>query len=532
MAGSTTLAKYVVLLEAQSARYEKAIERAERKTRKFDRAVKTSVKRIKLSFAALGAGISVRAITQAAGRSLEYADSLAKLNDRLGVSVEALSELQFAAERSGVNFRTLTLGMQRLQRRVSEAAGGFGEARAAIAELGLDAKKLEQLELDQQFEVVADRLAQVSTSADRTRLAFKLFDSEGVALTQIMKDGASGIRELRKEAQDLGRTLSKDQAQRAVEAKDAITNLNTSFAVLTDSLVTKAAPAITLVANALSNLISTSRREEIENYRRSIEVLEQTIARLESNTKGAIQTPQILDFKKDLREARLELDKLIAQEALLKFSDPSGGAAGGGGALKKTEKTLERIVDRTGNVQRAFAFMYNDMTMLGEAWSDDAEDIFDKFAAENQAATERVADAAKDLGFQFASAFEDAIVQGAKFRDVLKGILQDIARIFIRRSITEPLAAGITATGTADEAHTGTSPYLVGEAGPELFVPRSAGAIIPNNRMGRGGVTVVNNIDARGADEARIMRIMPTLMEESRQQTIASIVQMQREGNL
>ena len=35
---------------------------------------------------------------------------------------------------------------------------------------------------------------------------------------------------------------------------------------------------------------------------------------------------------------------------------------------------------------------------------------------------------------------------------------------------------------------------LVGEKGPEIFVPRSAGTIIPNNAIGGGGDSVVNNI--------------------------------------
>ncbi|MAO20522.1 MAG: hypothetical protein CMJ25_07205 [Phycisphaerae bacterium] len=38
----------------------------------------------------------------------------------------------------------------------------------------------------------------------------------------------------------------------------------------------------------------------------------------------------------------------------------------------------------------------------------------------------------------------------------------------------------------------GKSPYLVGERGPELFIPNSNGSIIPNNQMGGGGGVVVN----------------------------------------
>jgi hypothetical protein len=45
---------------------------------------------------------------------------------------------------------------------------------------------------------------------------------------------------------------------------------------------------------------------------------------------------------------------------------------------------------------------------------------------------------------------------------------------------------------------TSGSSYVVGEKGPELFVPGRSGTIIPNNKMG-GGVNVVVNVDASGS---------------------------------
>ena len=40
-------------------------------------------------------------------------------------------------------------------------------------------------------------------------------------------------------------------------------------------------------------------------------------------------------------------------------------------------------------------------------------------------------------------------------------------------------------------------PYLVGERGPELFVPGAQGNIVPNNAM--GGSNIVVNVDASGS---------------------------------
>ena len=44
---------------------------------------------------------------------------------------------------------------------------------------------------------------------------------------------------------------------------------------------------------------------------------------------------------------------------------------------------------------------------------------------------------------------------------------------------------------------TGGTPYVVGEKGPELFVPNSSGNIVPNHAM--GGANVVVNVDASGS---------------------------------
>ena len=46
----------------------------------------------------------------------------------------------------------------------------------------------------------------------------------------------------------------------------------------------------------------------------------------------------------------------------------------------------------------------------------------------------------------------------------------------------------------------GGSPYVVGEKGPELFVPGSSGNIVPNHAM--GGANVVVNVDATGSSVA------------------------------
>lgn len=98
-------------------------------------------------------------------------------------------------------------------------------------------------------------------------------------------------------------------------------------------------------------------------------------------------------------------------------------------------------------------------------------------------------DAAKELGLTFSSAFEDAIVAGKSFRDVLSGIEQDVLRMFTRKFVTAPMAGALgkfidkIITRESGGPVAAGKTYLVGERGPELFRPATNGAIVPNHAL-------------------------------------------------
>ncbi len=77
----------------------------------------------------------------------------------------------------------------------------------------------------------------------------------------------------------------------------------------------------------------------------------------------------------------------------------------------------------------------------------------------------------------------------------------------------------------------GGTPYMVGERGPEMFVPGSSGSIVPNHALG-GGVTMNYSIDARGADAERIMAIMPGLLKQTKAETIAEVRNLMGRGRM
>ena len=150
-------------------------------------------------------------------------------------------------------------------------------------------------------------------------------------------------------------------------------------------------------------------------------------------------------------------------------------------------------------------------------------DDADKAAGDLNKTLEKQKSIGEELGLTFSSAFEDAIVKGAEFGDILEGLAQDIARILIRRQITEPLAKAIgdllpSANGNAFGPG-GLIPFakggvvdsptffkfanggsfaggVMGEAGPEAILPlkRGAGGKLGVVAEGAGGGGVVVQI--------------------------------------
>lgn len=140
---------------------------------------------------------------------------------------------------------------------------------------------------------------------------------------------------------------------------------------------------------------------------------------------------------------------------------------------------------------------------------------------------------ARELGLTFTSAFEDAIVGGKGLRDVLSGIQQDIMRIVIRKSITEPIGnwiatamGGLTMRADGGPISAGR-PYLVGERGPEVIIPKVSGTVVPNHQL--GGPNVVQQFTINGemsrSQEARLAVMMRNValatMADSRRRVMA-----------
>jgi hypothetical protein len=241
----------VVDFKAKTAQFEKSVSRIDKRMAGFGRSLK-STKRMLGGLATVLAGF---ASVNAFKNVVNDIDRIGKTAQRLGSTTEELSRLRHAGDLTGVSFNTLAMGLQRMTRRVSEAAQGTGEAKQAIKDLGLDARALGQLRPEDQFKAIADAMHKVGNKGDRVRLAMKLFDSEGVALIQTMEGGSAAINAMGADLDALGGTLTQDTVNSAVKAKDAFTRMGASMDAVQIAIATSIGPALAEFASNVANAI-------------------------------------------------------------------------------------------------------------------------------------------------------------------------------------------------------------------------------------------------------------------------------------
>jgi len=477
--------------------------------------------------------------------SLDSIDTLGKTAQKLGVTSQALQKLRYASNLAGVETRTVDMAVQRFTRRLSEAANGTGEAKDALKELGLNAKELAKQPLDKQMLALADAFDDVQSSGDKVRLAFKLFDSEGVAFVNTLEGGSAALREMFNEAEGLGFILSSSAVRGVEEANDAIMKLGTMFGGVRDQLVAALAPAL---------------RELVDLMRNKL------VAAIEK--AGGIKK-----FAKELAIGVINLVEQVAK-AIYRFAEQSQtvilGMVDAASVLASTFS--KDFADRIRNFSESFrrlpktfdVSLFNDLRAAVKATSDGVDGLgksTDKIAEKTKTLSEALQEL-KETGEKVREGLGDAAVRGVKsledalvdvtmgaasakdaFKSMARSIIADLIRIQIQQSITKPLAAAIGGSNflqTIGSALFGggkaiggpvraNTPYMVGERGAEMFVPNSSGSIVPNNKMG-GGVVVNQTINlSAGVSQtvrAEVMQMMPQIQEASK----AAVLDARRRG--
>ncbi len=374
-------------------------------------------------------------------------------------------------------------------------------------EMDVERKKAEEKEKnkkgisDYEFLGGAQGVAQRASELERARLKAQYATRSEMMDEQQRIDFEFVIRyqELLSEMQ------LKNQQQRNLLIKENQEVFNNNLLVAQAEHQKKSLDLEIKYATQLNQSKDSFRRMEIQGYEASAQfIVDERIRREQANRAN------IKEF--DQRKADFEL-----QEKMVKFRTANIFATDKEIELKRiqleTEKALneERKKDIYGGEGGAarLAAAEERIRSMGK---------MREVMVELEDQQKRVAAMTDAVWGNMSRAIENFVRTGKlSFKDLARSIIQDLLLIQMRTQMTtifksfvgnifgggfgtgfgygnQDLGAFLMGNGRASGGPVaGNTPYIVGERGPELFMPSSAGTIVPNHALGMGGVTNVTN---------------------------------------
>ena len=225
-----SIATLSIDLVARVANIERDMGRAANIAARNARRMERAFRGVSMALRTLGVGVSVSGLAALARNTANTADALAKLSQRTGVAVEDLSRLQYAARMSGVEHDVLETGLRRLNVAIAEASNGTGRAGEAFRALGIEVRNQDGTLRNAKdvFEDFAEQISKYDDGAAKSALVTRVFGQEvGSRLVPQLNLGRQGLRDMARESDNLGNTISTKLAQQAQDFNDNMERLQT-----------------------------------------------------------------------------------------------------------------------------------------------------------------------------------------------------------------------------------------------------------------------------------------------------------------
>lgn len=234
----------------------------------------------------------------------------------------------------------------------------------------------------------------------------------------------------------------------------------------------------------------------------------------------------------------LETPKLTTPKVSGGRSVGGRGDSAAGNAIEEAEKAKKRLDEIKQHLDRiryqddqdrakSFTEMGNDqqsklqqtIANIQEMATAGVETLDQKFIKPFRDSMDELTKSYESIGNAVASSFQGMLSGAMSWKEGMSGIINSVINELWRLYVVQQIVGFVTntlgglglplpkpkAVGGYVESKT---PYMVGEKGPELFIPGGSGTIIPNKNvnMGNGGGSVTVNVDARGSADPAAVR--------------------------
>lgn len=414
---------------------------------------------------ALGVTFSAAAAVAFVKGTIDAADGMNDLSQKVGIGIRQLAGWTLAANQSGTSMESVAKGIKGLSGYLIE----HGDKLRAAGITATDANGA-MIQL-------ADLFAAMPDGVEKTALAVQLMGKAGMDLIPVMNMGSKGLAEAQEKADAYGKKMAElapmadkfndELAELALQSKAAGINITqffipgliglskllndvaaggekaqTAIEYLAEKNVPLAGayldikqgigPGVTRsrgYAGALNaqGLPASAADQGASDMAAFDSATEAYVAQFEARRKAA----GLLDKSASGRAAKASrFDPFGDFEQ--KFADMNEKAKRA--RMDAADKEMEALDEKARKMDEAHM-----ARMEANRIESEGEEAIRESLEKTSREMAKQKDMAHDLGFTFASAAEDAIMKWESVGDVLRGLGQDVARIFLRSTITEPL---------------------------------------------------------------------------------------------
>jgi len=506
--------------------------------------IKNEVGKALKAFGVLTAGIGALAgaLAVITKKSFDYLDVIGKIATRTGASTDVIQSFQLSAIQSGASIETANKALQKFAKMVGEGRKGlktytdiFDRYNVALLDAGGNERDFN--------EVLKDTMTGLMQSQNvflRNADLALLFGRAGQELTNTLMMGGKAFDEYIEKNKTLGLIIKTQAITSAESFNDRLSRLGFRFRVIRDTITTSFLPVLEDMAKGFEEFfddknLQTFTRQFVVDFLTALGTVSVATDAFISGITNAfgglgniIKGVQVNFLKlsaigheladslsfglvgstERAKELSAEADRLFASLA----QPPAENTF-----LTDTVKTINNIRDlfQQGldeDIKNSFVGPIQQVSEFEKRLQEFAQNA----QAPLQTFKDGIGTTGKLIGDTMVTSmkkFEDTLVDGLMsgkfaFKDFANFVIKELLRIAIRKLIIDKITGGFTSflggLGKKERGGTVTAnrPYLVGEAGAELFVPNKTGTIVPNNRlgggMGSGGmpVNITYNIQA------------------------------------
>ena len=501
--------------------------------------VKRSIMSVQGALVALGAGAGLKLMA-------DQIDDLAKASSRLGMTVNELQSLQFAAGQTGASAEELEKGLTRFNRSISEASTGIGTGLRSFKALGIEVTDAagNLRPTNELLNLTADRLTKIKDPADRVRIAFDLFGRSGVNLINTLQGGSEEMNKLREEFNKFTVELTEANAKATEDANDRFAKIGETFASIGRKITSFLLPKLADLAEFFTKWLLIGIANSISAFRDFVNFFIDGYNQIAKNVKFLDVIPEADMFKgfeariRGIADAYDELNKEGAQvpRVVVQQSEAFDEAALG---FERVEETAKKAKEAVTGV----SFSVNNSKTGLQQFAEMARNTSQQLDGLAVRGLNRLEDSLMGV-MQGTMSVKDA------FKSMAASIISDLMRIFIQQQITGVLAGALGGlfgggsygggAGTAGVKYfspraaggpvTKNTPYMVGERGRELFVPNQSGSIVPNHQLGGGGVVINQTINLSTGVQQTVRAEMTNMLPQIAQAAKGAVLDAKRRG--